>query len=76
MGNKAGTTEFKGGSLLVTLDHSHYMTGQLIAGHVSYVLETAFPADKIILEIKGTERLLFDGYDPRATSKKHPGKIY
>jgi hypothetical protein len=28
------------------------------------------------LEIQGTERLLWDGYDPKAVSKKHPGKIY
>ena len=76
MGNKAGTTDFKGGSLLVRLDHLHYMSGQVVSGHVSYNLETAFPASRIILEIKGTERLIWDGHDPRANSKKHPGKIY
>jgi hypothetical protein len=48
----------------------------MITGHVSYALERDFPADSIVIEISGKERLLWDGYDPRAVSKKHTGKIY
>ena len=74
--NSAGTTEFKDGTLAIELDHQHYMTGQAITGHVISNLEKPFPADSIIVQLTGRERIMWDGHDPRALSKKHPGKIF
>lgn len=78
MGNKntTGTTEFKDGTLAIDLDHQHFMSGQLITGHVISNLEKPFPADSIVVQLMGQERITWDGHDPRALSKKHPGKIY
>jgi hypothetical protein len=74
--NTTGTSEFKDGTLAINLDHQHYMTGQLITGHVVSNLEKPFPADSIVVQLMGHEKIMWDGHDPRALSKKHPGKIF
>lgn len=75
MGGKQSLATFKGGSVLVTLDHNHYMAGQTISGQVSYVLDKPFPAEKLTLELTGTERLHWDGSDDKHKNSKHSGKI-
>jgi Arrestin (or S-antigen), N-terminal domain len=76
MGNRATAGTIQAGKIHLVTNHTHYMTGQLIQGTVEYELEKDMPADAILIDITGKERLLWDGYDPKATSKKHPGKIY
>ncbi len=75
MGNKSNGSLFKEGSVLITLDNQHFMAGQSISGTVSYKLEKAYPAEKLFLELKGTQTHVWDGSDDKMKNSKHPGKI-
>lgn len=52
------------------------MAGQKISGTISYVLEKEYPgAEKIVLELTGKERYIWEGSDDKHKSGKHSGKI-
>lgn len=75
MGNKQGLTTFKGGSVLIKLDNQHYQTGQRVTGSVSFVLDKPYPADKLTLELTGTEQAIWEGSDDKHKNPKYSGMI-
>ena len=75
MGNSDSKKDFKNGSLLITLDNKHFMSGQTLTGSLSYKLDDNYPGNEIVLELVGKEKLFWDGKDSKNTDPKHSGKI-
>lgn len=51
------------------------MSGQTVNGHVTYLCDKPFPAEKLYIELTGTERLYWEGDDSAHKNAKHPGMI-
>lgn len=64
------------GTIYVELDKSEFLQGDTIRGKVLILLQRPFQADKLTLELRGTERLHWEGRDDSHRSPKHPKKIY
>lgn len=75
MGNSDSRHTFKKGSVLITLDNKHIHSGDKITGTVSYKLLEKFPAEKLQLELYGTEKIMWEGTDKKNHDPKHNGKI-
>ena len=63
MGNSSLWKTFDKGSLLITLDHQHFMAGQRVSGEVSYKLDATYPSDQITLTLLGKEKVMWEGSD-------------
>ncbi|CDW75052.1 UNKNOWN [Stylonychia lemnae] len=75
MGNTDSRKTFKHGSVSVTLDNQHLMTGEVVKGEVSYKLTQAYPGEHLIVEFIGKEKVIYEGSDKKNHDPKHSGKI-
>lgn len=65
MGNTDSRKTFKHGSVIVTLDNKHFMSGDTIKGEVSYKLLKDYPGEHLIIELVGKEKVMWEGSDKK-----------
>lgn len=65
MGNSDSKKDFKHGSITVSVDHQHIMTGSKVTGVVHLKLDKEYPSDKLVIELTGKEKVIWEGSDSK-----------
>lgn len=65
MGNSDSKKAFKHGIISVQVDHQHIMAGSKLTGTVHLKLDKEYPSEKLVIELAGKERAIWEGSDPK-----------
>ena len=75
MENKESRKIFDQGSAVVMVDSKRVTAGQRVTGKVSVQLIESYPSDKIILQLVGKLKVLFEGDDSEFYDRKHDNRV-